>query len=194
MATDWLLTQNDRMKKQGIFNWTLPAWAVRLEDQNPDGTTTVRNINVCPQASICASGIAALIVSHGAVSLCRRVVARLSSVPMSFIVSLSVPLVWPRSRSLAGLLVVCPLEDPRRELPCLGMVISGGGQPARLELADFFARFEPPAADEDAIVYDGEEDALLAALDRVRTSPCPRRDDSSEGHRRTGTARRVRRH
>ncbi|WSD37509.1 hypothetical protein OG966_39865 [Streptomyces sp. NBC_01750] len=126
MATDWLLTQNDRMKKQGIFNWTLPAWAVRLEDQNPDGTTTVRNINVCPQASICASGIAALIVSHGAVSLCRRVVARLSSVPMSFIVSLSVPLVWPRSRSLAGLLVVCPLEDPRRELPCLGMVISGG--------------------------------------------------------------------
>jgi hypothetical protein len=28
MATDWLLTQNERMKKQGIFNWTLPAWDV----------------------------------------------------------------------------------------------------------------------------------------------------------------------
>ncbi|MFB7836018.1 hypothetical protein [Streptomyces sp. NPDC056056] len=54
MATDWLLTQNRRMKAQGIFNWTLPAWAVALKDEAPDGTITTRNINVCPQAGVCA--------------------------------------------------------------------------------------------------------------------------------------------
>lgn len=54
MATDWLLTQNSRMKAQGIFNWTLPAWAVTLKDEAPDGTITTRNINVCPQAGVCA--------------------------------------------------------------------------------------------------------------------------------------------
>ncbi|MEV6400834.1 hypothetical protein AB0M39_39685 [Streptomyces sp. NPDC051907] len=53
MTTDWLLTQNSRLRKQGIFNWTLPAWIVRLEDEAPDGTTTVRTVNVCPMASVC---------------------------------------------------------------------------------------------------------------------------------------------
>ncbi|MGP3953450.1 GP88 family protein [Streptomyces sp. 7N604] len=46
MAAKPLLTQNSHMRAQGIFNWTLPAWAVRL----PDG----RTINVCPQAGVCA--------------------------------------------------------------------------------------------------------------------------------------------
>ncbi|MFE9629350.1 hypothetical protein [Streptomyces sp. NPDC006527] len=64
MATDWLLSQNERMKKQGIFNWTLPAWVVQLTDEAPDGTTTVRRVNVCPSAGVCASGVAALAVSH----------------------------------------------------------------------------------------------------------------------------------
>ncbi|MEV6676395.1 hypothetical protein AB0N09_05925 [Streptomyces erythrochromogenes] len=54
MATDWLLTQNTRMKVQGIWNWTLPAWAVSLKDTGPDGAVTTRNINVCPQAGVCA--------------------------------------------------------------------------------------------------------------------------------------------
>lgn len=53
MAKDWLLSQNERMRKQGIFNWTLPAGAVRLEDQAPDGTTSVRTVNVCPSAGVC---------------------------------------------------------------------------------------------------------------------------------------------
>ncbi|MFI1701451.1 hypothetical protein ACH419_36600 [Streptomyces bobili] len=60
MATDWLLSQNERMKKQGIFNFTLPAWVVRLTDEAPDGTTTVRTINVCPSAGVCAKHCYAL--------------------------------------------------------------------------------------------------------------------------------------
>jgi len=46
MATKPLLTQNSHMKAQGVWNWTLPAWVVKL----PDG----RAINVCPQARVCA--------------------------------------------------------------------------------------------------------------------------------------------
>ncbi|MEU9744827.1 GP88 family protein [Streptomyces niveus] len=42
----WLLTQNSQLRKEGIFNWTLPAFAVKL----PDGS----NFNVCPQAGACA--------------------------------------------------------------------------------------------------------------------------------------------
>ncbi|MFF4534017.1 hypothetical protein ACFY1P_32710, partial [Streptomyces sp. NPDC001407] len=42
----WLLTQNSELRKEGIFNWTLPAFAVKL----PDGS----NFNVCPQAGVCA--------------------------------------------------------------------------------------------------------------------------------------------
>ncbi|MCG7524014.1 hypothetical protein MHW47_06100 [Streptomyces sp. OfavH-34-F] len=43
----WLLTQNSQLRREGIFNWTLPAFAVKL----PDGS----NFNVCPQAGACAS-------------------------------------------------------------------------------------------------------------------------------------------
>ncbi|MEU3877833.1 hypothetical protein [Streptomyces sp. NPDC029704] len=60
MATEWLLSQNERMKKQGIFNWTLPAWVVQLTDTAPDGTTTVRSVNVCPSAGVCAKHCYAL--------------------------------------------------------------------------------------------------------------------------------------
>src|SRR5690606_1650402 len=60
MATDWLLSQNERMKKQGIFNWTLPAWVVQLTGTAPDGTTTVRRVNVCPSAGVCAKHCYAL--------------------------------------------------------------------------------------------------------------------------------------
>ena len=42
-----LLTQNSELKPDGIFNWTLPAFGVRLTD----GTT----MNVCPNAGACAS-------------------------------------------------------------------------------------------------------------------------------------------
>ncbi|MGW6145696.1 GP88 family protein [Streptomyces sp. NPDC055140] len=53
MATQQLLSQNGKMREQGIWNWTLPAGPVRLESQAPDGTLTVRNVNVCPSASEC---------------------------------------------------------------------------------------------------------------------------------------------
>lgn len=43
---DWLLKANSEMAKDGILNWTLPAWVVKL----PDG----RNFNACPQAGACA--------------------------------------------------------------------------------------------------------------------------------------------
>lgn len=41
-----LLTQNREMKRDGVWNWTLPAWAGRL----PDG----RTYNTCPAAGVCA--------------------------------------------------------------------------------------------------------------------------------------------
>ncbi|WP_306211092.1 GP88 family protein [Actinoplanes sp. RD1] len=41
-----LLTQNSRLRRDRIYNWTLPAWAGRL----PDG----RTYNTCPSAGICA--------------------------------------------------------------------------------------------------------------------------------------------
>ncbi|MGW7198996.1 GP88 family protein [Streptomyces chryseus] len=42
----WLLTQNSDLRRIGVFNWTLPAFAIQL----PDGS----NFNVCPQAGVCA--------------------------------------------------------------------------------------------------------------------------------------------
>ena len=41
-----LLTQNSELRPDGIWNWTLPAFGVRLSD----GTT----MNVCPNAGACA--------------------------------------------------------------------------------------------------------------------------------------------
>ena len=42
----WLLTQNSLLSPDGVYNWTLPAWAVKLRDG--------RKVNVCPNAGICA--------------------------------------------------------------------------------------------------------------------------------------------
>lgn len=42
----WLLTQNSLLRPDGVFNWTLPAWAQKLRDG--------RKFNVCPNAGICA--------------------------------------------------------------------------------------------------------------------------------------------
>jgi hypothetical protein len=42
-----LLSQNSELKPDGIFNWSIPAFGVRLTD----GTT----MNVCPNAGACAS-------------------------------------------------------------------------------------------------------------------------------------------
>lgn len=43
----WLLTQNSELKIDGVFNWTLPAWAIKLRDG--------RNFNACPNAGVCAT-------------------------------------------------------------------------------------------------------------------------------------------
>jgi hypothetical protein len=42
-----LLTQNSELKPDGIFNWSLPAFAIKL--------TSGKNFNVCPQAGACAT-------------------------------------------------------------------------------------------------------------------------------------------
>lgn len=42
-----LLTQNGELRPDGIWNWSLPAFAVKL--------TNGKNFNVCPQAGACAS-------------------------------------------------------------------------------------------------------------------------------------------
>jgi len=42
-----LLTQNSELRPDGIFNWSLPAFAITL--------TNGKNFNVCPQAGACAS-------------------------------------------------------------------------------------------------------------------------------------------
>ena len=41
-----LLTSNSNLRRNGILNWTLPAWAGRLADG--------RTYNTCPSAGICA--------------------------------------------------------------------------------------------------------------------------------------------
>ena len=41
-----LLTQNKDLKPHGIYNWTLPAWVIKLTDGS--------NFNVCPNAGACA--------------------------------------------------------------------------------------------------------------------------------------------
>lgn len=41
-----LLSQNSELKKDGIWNWSLPAWNVKLSD----GTW----FNTCPNADFCA--------------------------------------------------------------------------------------------------------------------------------------------
>lgn len=46
MSREWLLRQNSELRREGIFNWSLPAWAGRL----PDG----RTYNTCPSAGECA--------------------------------------------------------------------------------------------------------------------------------------------
>lgn len=48
----WLLTQNREMRREGIFNWTLPAWAGRLADG--------RTYNTCPSAGVCRKACYAL--------------------------------------------------------------------------------------------------------------------------------------
>lgn len=42
-----LLSQNSELRPDGIFNWTLPAFAIKL--------TNGTNFNVCPNAGACAS-------------------------------------------------------------------------------------------------------------------------------------------
>ena len=42
-----LLTSNSELREDGIMNWTLPAFAVKLDDG--------RNVIVCPQAGACAT-------------------------------------------------------------------------------------------------------------------------------------------
>ena len=42
-----LLTQNSELRPDGIFNWSLPAFGVKLSNG--------RNFNVCPNAGACAS-------------------------------------------------------------------------------------------------------------------------------------------
>ncbi|WP_086559869.1 GP88 family protein [Streptomyces africanus] len=46
MPREWLLRQNSELRREDIYNWSLPAWAGRL----PDG----RTYNTCPSASSCA--------------------------------------------------------------------------------------------------------------------------------------------
>ena len=41
-----LLTQNRELKRDGVWNWTLPAWVIELPDKS--------HFNVCPQAGACA--------------------------------------------------------------------------------------------------------------------------------------------
>jgi hypothetical protein len=41
-----LLTQNRELRREGIWNWTIPAWAGRLADG--------RTYNTCPSAGVCA--------------------------------------------------------------------------------------------------------------------------------------------
>ncbi len=92
MATDWLLSQNERMKRQGIFNRTLPAWVVQLTDTAPDGTSTVRTVNVCPSAGICAKHCFALGSDSGYIRFPAARARHLRNLGMV----LDTPLLWQK--------------------------------------------------------------------------------------------------
>lgn len=47
-----LLTQNSELRRIGVWNWTLPAWAGRMADG--------RTYNTCPSAGVCAKACYAL--------------------------------------------------------------------------------------------------------------------------------------
>src|SRR5215471_3655796 len=47
VPTRWLLTQNSELKRDGVYNWSLPAFAGRLSDG--------RAFNCCPNAGVCAT-------------------------------------------------------------------------------------------------------------------------------------------
>lgn len=106
MATDWLLTQNTRMREQNLFNWTLPAWVVRLEDETPDGTTIVRTVNTCPMASICKNFCYALDGAYRYPNVRRRHERNLRMV-------LDTPLLW-QQRMAAELRHPRYQPDPER--------------------------------------------------------------------------------
>lgn len=46
MTRKFMLTQNSEMRKDGVFNWSLPAFVVRLSNG--------KAYNACPQAGVCA--------------------------------------------------------------------------------------------------------------------------------------------
>ncbi|WP_440581055.1 GP88 family protein [Streptomyces sp. PT19] len=102
MATDWLLSQNKRMKKQGIFNWTLPAWVVQLPGTAPDGTTTVRRVNVCPSAGVCVKHCYALGSDSGYIRFPAARARHLRNLRMV----LDTPLLWQER-------MATELRDPR---------------------------------------------------------------------------------
>lgn len=47
MTKRWMLTQNSELKKDGIYNWTLPAFVVKLGNG--------KAYNACPNAGVCAN-------------------------------------------------------------------------------------------------------------------------------------------
>jgi hypothetical protein len=65
-----LLTQNSELKPDGIFNWTLPAFAIKLTDGS--------NFNVCPQAGACASFVMQE-MAPTCLEMCARVIFRISN-------------------------------------------------------------------------------------------------------------------
>lgn len=46
MTRKWMLTQNSELRKDGIYNWTLPAFVVKLSNG--------KAYNACPNAGVCA--------------------------------------------------------------------------------------------------------------------------------------------
>ena len=67
-----LLTQNSELKKDGIYNWTLPAFGVKLSNG--------KNMNVCPNAGVCASVCYARSGTYNFSNVKRRHVANLEYV------------------------------------------------------------------------------------------------------------------
>lgn len=65
-----LLSQNSELRREGIWNWTLPAWWVELPDESePDG---YRMFNCCPMAGECAK----VCYARNGTYLFRNVMAR----------------------------------------------------------------------------------------------------------------------
>jgi hypothetical protein len=127
-----LLTQNSELRPHGIWNWTIPAWYVRLDDG--------RLIHTCPSAGICAR----LCYARNGTYLFRNVIAKHTANLRLVLddtdrwrqlISAEIAALRPRPRTTPGI-----TADDLRDDPFLHRWLTAHGPAVRIhDAGDFFA-------------------------------------------------------